>query len=65
MLRVVTKENCNNYKKDETRNNPSLRKKNKVPGKSEVFYLASDSYHITGRITEHVLPVLCSVFRPV
>lgn len=64
MLRAVTKENCNDYKMSETRNNASLRKDN-VPRKVEVFYLATDTYKFTGRITEHVLPELCSAFSPV
>jgi hypothetical protein len=35
------------------------------PRKSEVFYLATNSYHITGHVTEHILKVLCSAFSPV
>jgi len=63
MLHAVTKEHCNYCKINETRNNASLRKN--FPRKSEVFYLATDTYHITGRISEHVLRVLCSAFNPV
>jgi hypothetical protein len=52
MLRAVTKENCYDHKMNETTNNASWRK-TIVPRISEVFYLASDSYHKTGRIPEH------------
>jgi hypothetical protein len=52
MLRAVTKENCYDHKLNETMNNASWRK-TIVPRKSEVFYLASHSYHITGSIPEH------------
>jgi len=65
MLRVVTKENCKDYKTNETRKSAFFAKKKNVPRKSEVFYLASDSYYLTGRIIEHVLPVLFSAFSPV
>jgi hypothetical protein len=63
MLRALTKENCNVYKMNETRNNYSLQKKSSE--KSEVFYLATDTYYITGRIPEHVLLALCSAFSSV
>jgi hypothetical protein len=42
-----------------------LQKKKKVPRKSEVFYLATDSYHITGHVQEHMLPVLYPAFSPI